>query len=246
VSDLEPLLAAGADRKRASLRLLLGLIGNALPFALISWGQIRVDSGLTGILMGVIPLFTLALAHFFVPGEQMTPRMVGGFAIGFVGLVVLLGPATLLEAGGESSEFPRQMAILFAAICYAINGVLSRRLGTLNALVSSATVMWTASAIALPIALWIDQPWSLTPSLAATTSAIWLGLFATALATIIFFKIVQSTGPTFLSLINYMIPVIALVAGMLFLGEALAGSVLIGLSLILAGLAFSQRAPRRR
>ena len=84
--------------------LLMGLIGNAIPFTLIAWGQIRVDVGLAGILMGVMPLMTLLLAHFFVPGERMTPRMAGGFAVGFIGLVALLGIEARLELGGAPTD----------------------------------------------------------------------------------------------------------------------------------------------
>jgi drug/metabolite transporter (DMT)-like permease len=220
--------------------LLMGLIGNALPFTLIAWGQIRVDVGLAGILLGAMPLMTLLMAHFFVPGEQMTPRIVGGLGLGFVGLVVLLGPEALLELGGNASELPSQAAILLAALCYAISTILARRLATLDALVSAATVMWTASAIMLPVALWMDRPWGQDWSVEAVVSVVWLGLLATALATILYFRVVQSAGPTFLSLMNYLIPVVALAAGAVVLDEELAGTVLIGLTLILAGLAISQ------
>ena len=224
--------------------LLMGLIGNSLPFTLIAWGQIRVDVGLAGILLGAMPLITLLLAHLFVPGERMTPRMVGGFAVGFIGLVVLLGPETLLELGGQASDLPRQAAILSAALCYAIGTILARRLATLDALVSAATVMWTSCAIMIPVALWVDRPWAQDWSVEAVATVIWLGVLATALATIVYFRVIQSAGPTFLSLMNYMIPVVALAAGAVVLDEKLRGTVLIGLVLILIGLAISQLGTR--
>ncbi len=120
------------SRRVWSHYLLMGLIGNAVPFTLIAWGQIRTDVGLAGILMGVMPLMTLLLAHFFVPGERMTPRMVGGFAVGFIGLVALFGPEALLEFGGEASDLLSQVAIASAAICYAISTIIARRLATLD------------------------------------------------------------------------------------------------------------------
>ena len=220
--------------------LLMSLIGNSVPFTLIAWGQIEVDVGLAGILMGVMPLITLLLAHFFVPGERMTPRMAFGFAVGFIGLVVLFGPEALLEFGGETSALLSQLAIALAAICYATNTVVTRRLGTLDPLVSATTVMWITTAIMVPAALWVDGPWNLAWSATSIASVVWLGLFATALATILYFRIIQRAGPTFLSLINYMIPVVALAAGAIVLDEALVGPVLIGMALILAGLAISQ------
>jgi drug/metabolite transporter (DMT)-like permease len=232
------------SRRVWSHYLLMSLIGNAIPFTLIAWGQIEVDVGLAGILMGVMPLMTLLLAHFFVPDERMTRRMAGGFAVGFIGLVVLFGPETLLEFGGEASNLLSQVAIALAAICYAINTIIARRLGTLDPLVSATTVMWITSAIMVPAALWVDRPWNLALSAESIASAVWLGLFATALATILYFRIVQRAGPTFLSLINYMIPVVALVAGAIVLDEGLVGAVLIGMALILTGLAISQLGSR--
>jgi len=224
--------------------LWMGVVGNAVPFTLIAWGQIRVDVGLAGILMGVMPLMTLLLAHFFVPGERMTPRMVGGFAVGFVGLVVLFGPEALLELGGEASDLLSQLAIAAAAICYAINTIIARRFATLDPLVSATTVMWITSAIMVPAALWVERPWDPAASVESIASVVWLGLFATALATILYFRVIQTAGPTFLSLINYVIPVVALAAGALVLGEALVWTVLIGMALILAGLAISQLGSR--
>ena len=229
-----------ASRRVWSHYLLMGLIGNALPFTLIAWGQIRVDVGVAGILLGAMPLMTLLLAHFFVPGERMTRRITGGLTVGFVGLVILFGPETLLELGGEASDLPRQAAILSAASCYAISTILARRLATQDALVSAATVMWTTSAMMVPAALWMDRPWDPDPSLEALASTVWLGLFATALATILYFRVIQSAGPTFLSLMNYMIPVVALTAGVVVLDEEPVGTVLIGLVLILTGLAISR------
>lgn len=220
--------------------LLMSLVGNAVPFTLIAWGQIATDVGLAGILMGTMPLITLLLAHFFVPGERMNPRMAGGFAIGFVGLVVLIGPEALLELGGGASALLSQVAIAAAAVCYAVNSILARRLAVLDALVSATTIMWITSALMIPAALWVDRPWDLALSAASIASVIWLGLFATALATILYFRIVKAAGPTFLSLINYMIPVFALAAGAIALGEQLVASVLIGMLLILAGLAISR------
>ncbi len=226
--------------------LLIGVVGNSLPFTLIAWGQIRVDVGLAGILLGSVPLMTMSMAHFFVPGERMTPRIVCGLVAGFVGLAILLGPEALLELGGQASDLPRQAAILGAALCYATSSILARRLATLDSLVSATTVMWTTCAIMIPAALWFDGPWDQTLSGEAIFSIAWLGLLATALATLIFFQIVRRSGPTFLSLMNYLIPVVALVAGAVVLGEEPTGGILVGLLLILAGLAVSQLGGKSR
>jgi drug/metabolite transporter (DMT)-like permease len=220
--------------------LLMGIVGNALPFTLISLGQTRVGSGVTGVLMAVMPLVTLVLAHFFVPGERMVARTAAGFLIGLAGLIVLSGPEALLELAGEASVFPYQAAILTGAVCYAVNTVLARRLASLDPLVSAATVMWAAGAVITPVALVLDQPWQLRPGPGTIAAVVWLGLSATALATILYFRLVVTAGPTFLSLMNYLIPVVALAAGVAVFNEPTPGSVFIGLALILGGLAVSQ------
>jgi drug/metabolite transporter (DMT)-like permease len=138
------------------------------------------------------------------------------------------------------------VAILSAAVCYAISTILARRLATLDALVSAATVMWITSAIMFPVALWMDRPWDQDLTVEAIASVVWLGLFATALATIFYFRVIQSAGPTFLSLMNYLIPVVALTAGAVVLDEEPAGTILTGLVLILTGLAISQLGGRAR
>jgi drug/metabolite transporter (DMT)-like permease len=225
---------------------LMGFVGSALPFCLISWGQLEVDTGVTGILMGVMPLVTLLLAHFFVPGERMTRRRVLGFVAGFIGLIILVGPEALREIGGQPSDLIRQTAILLAAVCFAVNTIIARHLAKLDALVSSATVMWTASFIVVPISLFVDRPWQLAPSFLSVVSVIWLGLFATGLATTIYFRLVASAGPSFLSQMNYLIPVVALTVGWLILSEALSGAVAIGLVFILSGLAIASGASASR
>src|ERR687892_2721423 len=100
--------------------LLLAIAGNCVPFWLISFGQQRVESGLAGILMGIMPLTTMVLAHFFVPGERLNVIKATGFAIGFAGLVVLLGPAALLELRGQGNTLLYELAILGGAVCYAV------------------------------------------------------------------------------------------------------------------------------
>lgn len=223
--------------------LLLACVGNALPFFAISWGQQRVASGIAGILMAVMPLATLLLAHFFVPGERMTRRRVLGFLMGFVGVAVLTGPAALSHLGGTASEILFQLAVLFGALCYAVNTILAARMPPLHPIVSSACVMLMATAVVLPFSLWLDPPWRLEPSALSLGSAIWLGLVPTGLATVLYFQIVSRAGATFLSLMNYLIPGVAIAVGITIAGEPFEWRTLGALALILAGLFISQTGP---
>jgi drug/metabolite transporter (DMT)-like permease len=220
--------------------LLLACVGNAIPFFLISWGQQRVASGSAGILMAVMPLTTLVLAHFFVAGERMTTRRTTGFAMGFAGVVLLTGPDAVSRLGGAPSEIGHQLAILAGALCYAVNTILAGRMPVMHPIVSAACVMIMASLVMLPTSLLVDRPWQLTPSTLSLASVVWLGLVPTGAATVLYFRIVSSAGPTFLSLMNYVIPAVALFVGMLVLGEPFEWHVMAALALILAGLFTSQ------
>jgi drug/metabolite transporter (DMT)-like permease len=217
---------------------VIALIGNAAPFFLISWGQQTIDSALAGILMAVMPLTTLLLAHFFVAGERMTAWRAIGFCVGFSGIVVLMGPAAL---AGLHENVAAQLAVLAGAVCYAANSVIARRLIVSNFLVASAAVMLVAAVMAVPLALLLDRPWTLTPSAGSLAAIVWLGIGPTALATILYFKLIATAGPTFMSLVNYLSPVAALSAGVALLGEQPGSAAFAGLCLILLGIAVSRR-----
>lgn len=224
--------------------LIMGILGNGLPFFLISWGEQHIDSGLAGILMAVMPLSTLVLAHFFVVGERMTANRLAGFALGFLGIVVLMGHEVLLKLGGTIEELTSQAAVLGGALCYAINTTIARRMPQTDALIAATSVMIMASIVMVPAAVIADQPWTIDTSDASAASIVWLGIFSTALATFVYFKLIASAGPTFLSLINYLIPLMAVGAGIVVLGEQPSWSALTALALILIGIALSQLTSR--
>jgi drug/metabolite transporter (DMT)-like permease len=221
--------------------LALGIMGNALPFFLITSGQRGIDSGLAGILMAIMPLATLLLAHYFVDGERMTKRTAVGFVAGFAGIVVLMGPGALQRLGGDRSDVEHQVAVLAGALCYAINVVLARRLPPTHVLVVSSASLVAASFVMLTtLALQGYGLAAMLPTPRSLPSVLWLGFMSTAAATLLYFRIIVSAGATFLSLINYLIPVIAVVAGTMVLGERLDASALLALALILGGVTLSQ------
>ena len=220
--------------------ILMALIGNAIPFYLITWGQQTVPSALAGILMAAMPLATMVLAHFAVAGEHMTRNRAGGFLLGFFGITFLMGPAAFASAGGSGLEVLAQLAILSGALCYAANSVLARRLVTGDFLVTSAAMLLVASIVVVPIALVLDRPWELAPSVSSIVSIVWLGIGPTAVATICYFQLISSAGPTFMSIVNYLSPCIAVALGVALLGEAPEASAYAGLALILSGIALSQ------
>lgn len=213
---------------------LIGLLGNALPFALISWGEVAIDSGLAAILMAVMPLATLLLAHIFTEDERMNRARIAGVALGFAGVLVLIGPAALKGLGGQALG---QMAVATAAVCYAVATIIAKRLPPLPHGVSGAATMLAAAAWSAPASLLLDRPWALAPSVDSVISVVLLGLFPTAVAIMLYYTLLRRTGATFIALNNYLIPNLGVLWGILFLGEEPSLRAFVALAIILAGIA---------
>lgn len=222
------------------LLLLLALTGNCLPFFVISWGQQFVDSALAGILMAMMPLTTVVLAHFFVQGEHITRNKVIGFLLGFVGVIILMQPNLILSSQMNWVQLIAMLTILGGAISYATNAIIAHSLPNISLSLISAGVLLIASLVIVPIALIQGVEQVSDTSIAALSSVVLLGLFPTGLATIIYFRVIRHAGPAFLSQINYLIPVWAVLMGVVFGGESLTIYVMLALIVILAGIWIAQ------
>jgi drug/metabolite transporter (DMT)-like permease len=216
--------------------LLMGVVGNVLPFFLITWGQLSVHSGIAGMIMAIMPLITMLLAHYFVEGETLNRYKMIGFALGLSGIILLLGP--VFEGGGQAVL--GGVAIFIAAVSYAINSILVRRLPKFNPIVGATGVLIAASVVMFPIWLFKAPPLSDQISYGAKLAVIWLGIGPTAIATLVLFAVIERAGPTFLSTINYMIPVVAFFSGAFILSEPIETSSLFALGIILSGIAFTR------
>ena len=216
----------------------LALMGNLIPFSLISWAETRITSGQAGLLMALMPISTILLAHLFVAHEQLTSRRLSGIALGFVGVGILVGADAVSSLGG--GQLIAQLAVILATLAYAVNAVYTKRLPTIDTLVVATGSLIIGTLMLAPIALIIEQPWHHAPSLDAVSAVVVLGVFSTGLATWVYFRVVSDCGPGFLSIINYMIPAVAYVAGVLFLGEPAEWSQFAGLLVICAGIFLSQ------
>ncbi|MHA1599788.1 MAG: DMT family transporter, partial [Alphaproteobacteria bacterium] len=225
--------------------VVLAVAGNILPFALISWGEVVIDSGLAAILMAVMPLSSLVLAHVFTRDERLSPAKLAGVFVGFIGIVVLVGPGVL---AGLGLEVLAQVAVAGAAVCYAISNVYTRVRGVvaLPASVTSAGVLLCAAVLSVPLSLLVDQPWNLVPTTESLFALLVLALVCTSLAYLILFHLITTTGATFVAFINYLVPVFGIAWGAIFLHETVHPSALAGLALILAGIAISRFRSRRR
>lgn len=214
----------------------MGLLNNVVPFGLIAWGQTHIASGLASILNATTPLFTVIVAHVLTDDEKMTPARTIGVVLGLAGICVMIGVGALrsLNAGVVA-----QLSVLAAALSYAFAGVFGRRFRSMNVPpLATATGQVTASSIILiPIALAVDRPWTLpVPSLQAIAAIAGLALFSTALAYILYFRILATAGAINLLLVTFLIPVSAILLGVLVLGERLQPRHWLGMALVSLGL----------
>jgi drug/metabolite transporter (DMT)-like permease len=223
---------------------LLGVLTISAPFMLLSWGQQHVPSAFAGLSMAVLPLFVLPLAHYFVPGDRLTWRKGGGFALGLTGALVLLGPGIGAAGGGDLAALGR-LACIGATICYATGSILTRRCPPIDALWLSAATLCVGTAILFPAMLLTEGlPGAADPGVMA--AILFLGLVPTALATLIRVQVIRSAGPSFMTLVNYQVPVWSMVFGTLVLAEVLPARFFVALLLIGTGLAVNQWRPGRR
>lgn len=224
------------ERRVWAAFFIMGLLNNAIPFSLIVWGQTHVSAGQASILNATTPIFTVIAAHLFTRDEKMKWRHLAGIALGFAGVVVLMG-AAFLDA--FTSSLLAQTALLGAAVFYALSAVFGRRFRQLGvAPMQIATGQVTAAALLLlPLVVLIDQPLQLAPpGLPSILAVLGLALISTAFAYVLYFRILASAGATNLSLVTMLVPPTAICLGILFLDEVLARHHLVGLVLIISGL----------
>ncbi|MHC8509187.1 MAG: DMT family transporter [Rhodospirillales bacterium] len=220
----------------------VALLGNGLPFFLIGWGEVKISSGLAAILMAVMPLTTALIAHVFTAGEKLNRVKLAGITCGFSGVAVLVGADVLAGMGNEAL---RQAAVAAAATCYAAAAVIAKRMPPADPVNRSAAVIMVSAVQMIPVMLIFDAPWTLSPSPEAWAAIAYLGLFPTALAALIYFRLVLSRGATFLTYNNYLIPVMGVGWGMLFLGETAEPRALLALGLVLIGIAIATYGARK-
>lgn len=225
------------DRRVWTAFFAMGLLNNAIPFSLIVWGQQYIASGVASILNASTPLFTVILAHFLTSDERMTRGRFAGILIGFAGVAVMIG----LDAVGELGVgILAQLLCLCGAISYAFAGIYGRRFRAMGITpMGTATGQVIASSlIMMPLVLVLDRPWALPlPSLTAIGALIGVAAISTALAYVLYFRILATAGATNLLLVTFLIPVGAILLGIAFLGETLLPRHIAGMALIGGGLA---------
>jgi len=214
--------------------LVLGIFNAAVPFWLVAWGEKYVDSSVAGIAQSTVPIFTFLLALRFLPHEHVGPARVAGVALGFLGVAILAG----FDPRGDWLAVAGTLAVVLSSLSYASSGVYGQlRVRTVAGPVLAAGSMLVGGLILLPFALF--QLPSRMPDAEAIASILALTVVGTAFAQLILFRMLRLYGSRRLSLVTYLMPGFAVVYGALLLDEPVSAAVLVGLALILAGVALA-------
>jgi drug/metabolite transporter (DMT)-like permease len=213
--------------------LIQGILQSALPFALISWGEQYIDSGVAGLLNSTPPLFVFLITYFITRHEPATGRKLGGVLVGATGVALIIGVDTL---AGLGRQVMAQLAMVGAAASYACAAIYGRRFAPLPPLVTAASAMVATAALVVPASLIVDEPWTLRPSLEATAAVLALGLFSTALAMLIYFRLLQTLGSLGTASGGYLRAGFSVLLGVMLLGEPFTLPLALGLILIIVGV----------
>lgn len=213
----------------------MAVIANALPFVLFGWGEIYVDSALAAILNGTTPIFTVIIAHLFLSDDRFTLVKVVGITLGFLGIFILFFP---FLSEGVTMHMLGVLAFTGAALCYGISTVYARKkLRGLPPLVAPTAQLFMATICLLPFSFIFENPFAMSmPSWNAINSMLALAIFGSAIAFVTFYHILEMTSATNLSMVTYLIPVIGVILGVVFLDEKLGWHVYVGCAIILLGV----------
>ncbi len=222
-------------RGRGVWLVMLGvaLAGNVVPQVLISWGETRIDASLAAILMAMMPIGALVIAHLLTTDERLSVRRVCGVVLGFGAVLVLVGRDALAGMGGAVIA---QLAVAFGAMSYAYSAVLSRRLAGVPLLSLGTATLTLGAVVQLPVMLAFEAPWRLEPSTTSMLAAAGLGVVSTGVATLLYFAVITRAGATVLAMSNYLVPLVGVLIGAVFLGEAISYAAIVALAMVMAGV----------
>ncbi len=214
--------------------LVMGGLNNLIPFTLITWGQTHIESGLASILNATTPLFTVVLAHVLTADERMTPNRVMGVLLGLGGVAVLMGPDGVQ---GFDIQGMGQVAVLGAALSYALAGLYGRRFREMAPSVAAAGMLTTTTVVMVPVVMVFEPHAGAWPGATVWGALLGLAVLSTALAYLIYFRLLATAGATNLLLVTFLIPVSALALGIGVLGEEPTWTAFAGMALVFLGLA---------
>jgi drug/metabolite transporter (DMT)-like permease len=209
-------------------------LNSVIPFTLIAWAERTVDAGLATILNSTSPIFTFMLTWLLARHDGVTARQLFGVAAGLAGVFLIVGTLALDGLGGE---LVAEVAIVAATICYAGAATFGRRFRGLDPMLPAAGSLVCGAAVLTPLSLIVDQPWTLAPSASSLAALIGLSVFSTALALVIYFRLIETLGSVGTTAQAYLRVPVGVAIGTVFLGETLAATAAAGLVCVVIGVA---------
>jgi len=224
--------------------VVMAVVNIVIPFVLITWAEQTVDSSLAAILTSAVPLFAIVIAPLFLHDEPIRLNGVAGLGVGFVGVVVL----TSNDLTVADADLTGELALLGAALAYAVGAVYSRRnMRGVPPMIPAVFQVTFAMLISGAIAVVLESPWNARPDGEAVFSILWLGILGSGFAYLAVFRLLSTWGATRTTLVAYVIPVVGIALGFLVLSEPIDGRVLIGTALVIGGVALvNSRYGKRR
>ena len=224
------------------LIFFIGLIGNFIPFTLISWAEIYVQSNTAGLLLSIAPIFALILSHFMTRDDKFTILKLISIFIGLLGVLFIIGfdSFNILNKGTSSFLIPK-IAIIISALGYVLSSIFAYNLKNVDSVTLTTSVTIAAAIISLPFLFIIEYNVKSDFTLRSIIPLLYLGVFPTAIAFLIRFYIIAKAGPIFLSYVAYLIPVFAIIWGYIFLQESINVSTTVGVVLVFLGVFISQK-----
>lgn len=214
--------------------LLQACFNSVVPFTLIAWAERSVDAGLATILNGATPVFVFLITLALAPRTRPDGRKAFGVLAGLAGISLIVGMQAL---SGVGDQVLPQLAIILATLAYACAALFGRNFGGMDPLLPAAGSMLAGAAVLLPLALLVDQPWTLTPSRESLAALLALASVSTALAFAIYFRLIHTLGAVGTTAVSYLRVPIGVAIGLVFLGESLSATAWIGLALVVVGVA---------
>lgn len=211
----------------------MGVLNNLIPFSLIVWGQQYIDSGFASVLIATTPLFTIVFAHFLTSEEKLTLNRMIGVILGLTGVIVLIGPKALF---GDGKYGFAPIVVLGAACSYALAGIYGRRFRGMDTIIPAAGMLVCSAFLMIPIVWLIDKPVHVDFELSTWLALLGLAILSTAIAYLIYFRLLKTAGATNVLLVTFLIPVSAILLGWFALGEQLDWTMIGGMTIIYAGL----------
>ena len=208
-------------------------LNSVVPFTLIAWAEKSVDAGLAVILNAMTPVFTFLITWLWSQHEETTLRKLAGVLIGLAGTCIIVGTQALNHVGHALAG---QLAVVLATVCYAGAAIFGRNFKSLDPIMPATGSLISGAAMLIPVSLMLDQPWTLAPSGASIMALIGLALLSTALAFLIYFRLIHTLGSLGTTAQGYLRAPIGVAIGAYFLGERLDSSAWAGLLCILAGV----------